>query len=80
VEIDTEKTQVKAPIKLVIAIAVTFVLWWVSTYIIPLSNDIIRLKEYQARDKAEHEALEDQIRAAQRRQERLEDRINAFSK
>ncbi|MFX1380787.1 MAG: hypothetical protein ACFFA4_17020 [Promethearchaeota archaeon] len=79
-EIDAEKAQVKAPIKLVIAIAAAFVFWWVSTYVIPLSDQIIKLKEDQARDKAEHQAMDERIRAAERREERLEDRVNAFGK
>lgn len=69
-EIDAEKSQIKAPIKLVIAVAAAFVFWWISTYIIPLQNDIILLKEKQA----EYKAI---IDSASKRIDRLEDRLNA---
>lgn len=68
--------RVRLPIRLVVAIGAGFLFWYVSTYIIPLTDAIVRLKEAQARDKAEHEALRERIDATDRRIERLEDRIS----
>lgn len=68
-EIDAEKSQIKAPIKLVIAVTAAFIFWWISTYIIPLQNDIITLKERQAKTDALLEGNSKRI-------DRLEDRFN----
>lgn len=77
VDIDAERTQVRIPVRLVVAVTAAFIFWWISTYVIPLSDEIIKLKEESSRDKAEHEALGERISAAERRIDRAEDRLNA---
>ena len=77
VDIDAERTQVKIPVRLVVAITAAFIFWWISTYVIPISDEIIKLKEQSSRDKAEHEALDARISASERRIDRAEDRLNA---
>lgn len=78
-DIDAEKTQIRIPVRLAAAIASAFLLWWITTYVLPLSHEIVQLKEGQARDKAEHRAIESRLEAAERRADRLEDRLNAKS-